>query len=167
MDWNLFWSAFGAIGTTLGSLITAGAVVVAVKQYKQPLKKILKVKFTSAVSCDEFGNPLHFYCISINNMGVRVVQINSLCIHGRKKKLWINNAQFESNAKINLPVKIEPEENKDFLFEVDHFRHAIRQAVDDNILRRRQRLVILVTDSLGDKYFCKTNISIGRLIKGL
>ena len=32
MDWNLFWSAFGAIGTTVGSLITGVAVVVAVKQ---------------------------------------------------------------------------------------------------------------------------------------
>lgn len=40
MDWNIFWAAFGAIGTTIGSLITASAVVVAVKQYKQPLKKI-------------------------------------------------------------------------------------------------------------------------------
>lgn len=167
MDWNLFWSAFGAIGSTLGSLITAGAVIIAVKQYRQPLKKIVKVKFTSAVSWDEFGNPLDFYCISINNMGVRVVQINSLCVQGIKKNLWINNAQFNSNAKIILPVKIEPEENKDFLFEVDNFRHAIKQAVDDSILRRKQRLVIFVTDSLGDNYFCKTNISIGRLIKDL
>ena len=33
MDWNLFWSAFGAIGTTFGSLITAVAVIVAVYQY--------------------------------------------------------------------------------------------------------------------------------------
>ena len=30
MDWSLFWDAFGAIGTTAGSLITAIAVVVAV-----------------------------------------------------------------------------------------------------------------------------------------
>lgn len=167
MDWNLFWNAFEAIGTTLGSLVTAVAVVVAVKQYKQPLKKIVKVKFTSAASCDELGNPLCFYCISINNMGVRVIQIDSLNIRGNKKNLWINDAQFKSNVKIILPVKVEPEENKNFLFEVDHFKHAIKQAVDDDILRRKQRLVIFVTDSLGDKYVCRTNIRIGSLIKDL
>ena len=36
IDLTIFWDAFGAIGTTLGSLITAIAVVVAVYQYKQP-----------------------------------------------------------------------------------------------------------------------------------
>ena len=164
MDWNLFWNAFGAIGTTIGSLITAGAVVVAVKQYKQPLKKIVKVEFTSVMS---IGEPLNFYCISIKNKGVRVVQINSLCVQGKNKNLWINNSQFNSNAKVILPVKIEPEENIDILFEVYNFRHAIKQAVNDNILRRRQRLVVFVIDSLGENYFCKTNISIGRLIKDL
>lgn len=45
MDWNLFWSAFGAIGTTVGSLITGVAVVVAVKQYKQPLEKKIVVSY--------------------------------------------------------------------------------------------------------------------------
>ena len=74
MDWNIFWSAFGAIGTTIGSLITAGAVVIAVKQYKQPLKKVIKVEFTSAVSLDEIsGRSLYFYCISIKNKGIRAV----------------------------------------------------------------------------------------------
>ena len=39
MNWNLFWSAFGAIGSTLGSFVTAIALIIAIKQYKQPLKK--------------------------------------------------------------------------------------------------------------------------------
>lgn len=49
MDWILFWTAFGAIGTTLGSLITAIAVAIAVRQYKQPLVKRLKIEFSSAI----------------------------------------------------------------------------------------------------------------------
>jgi len=81
MDWNIFWSAFGAIGTTVGSLITAIAVIIAVMQYKQPLKKIVKVKMTSAISLDELsGKSLCFYCISIKNKGIRTVQINSIYI---------------------------------------------------------------------------------------
>ena len=70
MNWNLFWSAFGAIGTTIGSLITGIAVIIAVKQYRQPLKKAINMGFTSAVSMDEIsGKPLYFYCITLKNRG--------------------------------------------------------------------------------------------------
>lgn len=166
MDWNIFWSAFGAIGTTIGSLITAGAVVIAVKQYKQPLKKVIKVEFTSAVSLDEiFGRSLCFYCVSIKNKGIRAVQVNSINVKGNKKKLWINNAQFNSNAKVNLPIRIEPEENVNFLFEIENFKNALRKAVSDKVLRKNQRLIIFVEDSLGDNYYCKTKALIRQIVK--
>ena len=166
MDWNIFWSAFGAIGTTIGSLITASAVVIAVKQYKQPLKKVIKVEFTSAVSIDEIsGRSLCFYCVSIKNKGIRTVQINSINVKCNKKKLWINNAQFNSNAKVNLPIRIEPEENIDFLFEIENFKNALRKAVSDKVLRKNQRLIIFAKDSLGDNYYCKTKALICQIVK--
>lgn len=62
MDWNLFWNAFGAVGTTAGSLITAIAVVVAVRQYKQPLIKKLKISFTTGfvvINDNSLGETLH------------------------------------------------------------------------------------------------------------
>lgn len=166
-NWNLFWNAFGAIGTTIGSMITAIAVVVAVKQYKQPLKKVIKVEVTSAIGGDLLGNPVPFYCISVKNKGIRMVQINSINVKGKKKVLWINNVQYDSNAKIALPAKIEPEECKDFLFRVDNFRKAINKAVNDKALRKNEKLIVFVKDSLGDEYFCKTNIKIKDLIENL
>lgn len=45
MDWNLFWSAFGAIGSTLGSIATAIAVFIAIEQLKQPKRIELKIKY--------------------------------------------------------------------------------------------------------------------------
>jgi len=166
MDWNIFWSAFGAIGTTAGSLMTAVAVIIAVKQYKQPLRKSIKVEFTSAISADELsGMPLCFYCITIKNKGVRALQINSINIKGNKKNLWLNNAQFNSNAKVNFPTKIEPEESKDFLFEIENFKNALKKAVVEKVLRKNQRLIIFATDSLGDNYYCKPRILIRQIVK--
>lgn len=168
MDWNTFWSAFGAIGTTIGSLTTAIAVIIAVKQYKQPLKKIIKVEFKSAMTIDTISDkPLSFYCVIIKNKGIRQVQINSINIQGNKKILWLNNAQYNSFAKINLPVKIEPEESRDFYFEINNFKNSIKKAVEDNILKGNQKLVVYVTDSLGDDYFCKTKIKIKNMIKNI
>ena len=165
MDWNLFWSAFGAIGTTLGSLITACAVVIAVKQYRQPLKKIIEVSITSAIGLDDVGNTKTFHNISVKNKGIRTVKINSINLQGLgTKKLWINNAQYESNAKVELPVTVEPEECKDFLFEVENFTRGIRQAIKDNMIKENQRLIVFVTDSLGENYYCKAKMKIKDLI---
>lgn len=165
MDWNIFWSAFGAIGTTIGSLITAGAVVIAVKQYKQPLKKIVQIKMTSALSTDvKSGKPLNFYMISVSNRGIRSVQINSIYIRGYKNNIWINNMQYKSNLQINLPVKIESEGNINFFVEVDVFEKEIRKAVDNKILKRNSKLVIFVSDSLGDDYIYKTKYRINNFL---
>lgn len=167
MDWNLFWNAFGAIGTTIGSVVTAVAVVIAVKQYRQPLKKIVKVEFTSAIAGDKNGNSVLLYNITVKNKGIRSVQINSLFIAGKKKNLWIDNAQHDSVLKKELPIKIEPEESVDFWFEMSNFRNGIKTAVDENALNGNKKMVIFVTDSLGERYFCKTNIRINSLIKDI
>lgn len=165
MNWNLFWNAFGAIGTTIGSLITAIAVVVAVKQYMQPLEKRVKVEFSSAVS-NYLGKSKVFYCVSVKNRGVRLVEINSISIKGNKQNIWINNAQSKM-AMINIPVRIEQEECQQFLFEIDDFREIVKKSVEDKVLKKRMKLVIIVTDSLGDDYLCKTRIKISSLIKKL
>lgn len=165
-EWNVFWTAFGAIGTTIGSLITAITVVIAVKQYKQPLNKIIKVEFSSAVS-SFLGNPLEFYCINIKNRGIRQVQIDSVNIKGYSKILLLNYAQFSYGEKINFPVIIEPEENKMILFEVDNFRKEISKAVAEGVIKKRNELIIFATDSLGDQYYCKTNIKINDIIKNI
>ena len=43
MDWNLFWTAFGAIGATVGSVATAAAVIVALWQTRISFKKKLQI----------------------------------------------------------------------------------------------------------------------------
>lgn len=37
MDWSVFWTAFGAIGTTLGAFSTAAAVWVSLRSYKRAI----------------------------------------------------------------------------------------------------------------------------------
>ena len=49
MDWNLFWTAFGAIGGTLGAVATTAAVIVALWQTKYANKKRLKVEFSDNI----------------------------------------------------------------------------------------------------------------------
>ena len=164
MDWYLFWSAFGAIGSTIGSIVTAVAVVIAVKQYMQPLKKIVNVEFSFSVS-SYLGNKLDFYCVVIQNRGIRQVQIESIYIKGYKKRIWLNNAVFSINDKTKFPISISPEDSKTFLFEVKHLNEEIKRIIEEGSIRKNAKLVIFAEDSLGDKYYCKTNMRIKNLIK--
>jgi len=47
------------------------------------------------------------------------------------------------------------------------FREEIKRAVEKKILSKRKKLVIFVTDSVGDDYICKTKLKIGSLIKDI
>ena len=160
-------TAFGAIGTTIGSLTTAIAVVIAVKQYLQPLEKHIVVTMTSALSWDEMGRPLDFYCISVKNRGIREITVNSLNIKGRKKILWLNKAQYASNAYVELPIRIGLEEIRDFLFERNTFTAELKHFVEMGTLKANKRLTVMVKDSLGDEYTHKARIKIKDIIKNV
>ena len=60
---------------------------------------------------------------------------------------------------------LSTEENVNFLFEIENFKNALRKAVSDKVLRKNQRLIIFVEDSLGDNYYCKTKALICQIAK--
>lgn len=165
MDWNLFWSAFEAIGTTLGSFITAIALIVAIKQYKQPLEKKIDVKITSAFHVREMNESRELYCFSIMNKGIRTVIINSIYVISNKQKIVLTGLQYRFSVNVVFPEQVEPERSLDIYFDVDDFKNILRQAINDNILKPNNRLTIMAQDSLGDEYVCKTKIKICEILK--
>lgn len=164
MDWNLFWVAFGAIGTTVGSLITAIAVFVAIKQYKQPLEKRIVVCMNSVVHArGEKVIPL--YCFSIMNKGIRSVIIDGIYIASEKKIVYMNEAQYKNITFVQLPVQIEPERNMNVYFVEEQFNTIVKQAIDDKVLKINKKLKIIVQDTLGEEYICRTKVKIRELLK--
>lgn len=165
MDWNIFWSAFGAIGTTIGSLITAIAVVVAVKQYKQPITKLIKVEFNSSIAVD-INNKTHMmYTLSVKNKGVRDVVINGLYVKGKGSNLFINNMQTKMTEFKVLPIMVGAEQCIEFYFNASDFQEEIKRMIESKHIDKQQKFVVFVIDSLGDSYFCKTKIRVGQLVK--
>lgn len=79
MDWYLFWTAFGAIGGTIGSIATAAAVIVALWQTKYNYKKKLKLSFSNNITIvPENGNKFYHYVgVTITNIGNRDVIIKN------------------------------------------------------------------------------------------
>lgn len=152
MDWNLFWNAFGAIGTTVGSLITAIAVVVAVKQYKQPLKKKVKVShnFAYPVSFDGIISKVQIR-INIKNTGIRSVKIASVNAINGKRRLYLNYSQSDLQP-FTFPYTLEPEEAIAFYIERDKFLAEIKRIHGEGEIKNYQKMNFMVEYSLEDTY---------------
>lgn len=162
MNWNLFWTAFGAIGTTLGSLITAFAVVVAVRQYRQPLVKRLKIEFTSAFTV---GHNTEFYCIGVANTGIRSVNISNIYLNVGKKNLVLNHAQFSSPGirTLQFPVELQPEQRAQMFLEKSKVAGFFSEALSGGSLKASTKVKVAVTDQTGGWHYHRTGCTVHQL----
>lgn len=160
MDWNLFWTAFGAIGTTVGSITTAMAVLVAVKQYLQPIEKriVLAHGLSFPVMYDNSLGETQIH-IDIKNKGIREMTISSVYIRNKKTKFLLNKMQSNVNP-INLPYILKPEESISFLINYDNFVHEMNEFVKKGLIRNKEKLIFCIQDMLGEMHNDKKKITI-------
>lgn len=166
MDWGVFWTAFGAIGTTLGSLITAVAVVVAVKQYTEPLTKRIMIKFTSAIPV---GLPIDapLLCISVANSGIRPICISDIRFNVGKKDLFLGAVQFTipgALSQLSFPAEVQPEGKIDMYLNQKQVSQFLAESIADGCLNKRTPVKIAVMDQTGGRYLHRTGCKVGDLI---
>lgn len=165
MDWNLFWTAFGAIGTTLGSLITAIAVVVAVRQYKEPLVKRIKISFTSAFPVG-LGVETDLFCIGVSNTGIRPVNISNIVLSVGAKNLIINRAQFDIPGllqPLNFPIELQPEQQIEMYLERLIIAGYFAENLKNGNFNRATPVKVAVTDKTGGCYTYPTGFTVEKL----
>lgn len=164
MDWNIFWNAFGAIGTTIGSLITATAVIVALLQYRQPLSKKIELEFTGAIA--DFGKGAkHYYTVTIKNRGIRTCIISSLWIKGKENNLYMNLGQVNGIGRVEFPFTLEQEETQPIFFEREAMIGQLKAHYNKDWIPVSKKQIIYAVDSTGDKYKTKTNIVVKKFLK--
>lgn len=77
----------------------------------------------------------------------------------------MNEAQYKSSTFVQLPVQIEPERNMNVYFVEEEFNTIVKQAINDEVLKINKKLKIIVQDSLGEEYICRTKVKIKELLK--
>ena len=160
MDWNLFWTAFGAIGGTLGAVATTAAVVVALWQTKYSQKKIIKLAFSDNFQLynPNTGESVKFIGISVTNIGNRKVIIRTWGVHLKEGSAIVmppvDANGIEKMAYTKLPQTLDLEESIDLQWQKDKFQLFL-EANEDNI-EKSKPLVFYVNDSTGKQYTVKT-----------
>lgn len=161
-DWNLFWSAFGAIGTTVGSIATAVAVIVALWQTKFNEKKKLRISFSdsSVVYSPYQHSKVDVICLNVVNIGNRtVILVNWGFRHSNKKGsglIGLNPSILESAYNPKLPHDLPIEATVTLFWEKVFFERAIAEEISCGHLKSNKRVVFFVADSTGKIYTIKT-----------
>lgn len=167
MDWNLFWTAFGAIGGTVGSLATAGAIGVAIWQAKYPYRKQLEVRFAeNSGVVDPSGKTIaEFVCLTVVNTGNRDVVIQKLGIVAKDEhviQIFANPAAdalpsgIKEHFMIKLPCPLAVESSTDFFYGKENFKAILKEYCTKKDICKNRKVTLFVEDATGQRYFVKT-----------
>ena len=167
MDWMLFWTAFGAIGGTLGALATFGAIVVALWQTKYAYKKKLKLQFCDNVKIANNSGEIVIELVSleVTNIGNRDLILHRWGFQIDKHKeiqilseLPMNGIPSHiSTAFITkFPYKLEMEHKVTLYYEKKLFVKLLPEHYN-NKKALNKHLECFVKDSTGRKYYVKSD----------
>lgn len=162
MDWNLFWTAFGAIGGTLGALATTAAVIVALWQTKYNYRKKLKLSFEDNITLiPERGEEIYHYVgVEVMNIGNRDVVIQNWGFDledGSKMMIVPNLSPIGRVIQVKLPYRLMIEEGITLYYEKKLFRNVLEENIKNGNLHKNKCINFYVTDSTAKKHYVKTN----------
>lgn len=163
MDWNLFWTAFGAIGATTGALATTAAVIVALWQVKYNERKKLKLHFSaSMVVHDQVLQTKKFFVrLSATNVGNRDIIISGwgyvFFENDGYGLIGLTESPIEQQINPSMPHRLKIEEQVSLYWEHDFFAKSVKSDIEAGLLRRNKKISFFVLDSTGQMYKVKTS----------
>lgn len=169
MDWNLFWTAFGAIGGTVGAIATFTAVLVALWQTKIAYKKKLQLSFSDNVSAVTNNDDctVSFVGITVTNIGNRNIIIQDwgfLCLDKSRFLILPDASPIGRQLQVQLPHKLNVEEGISLYYNKELFRKAIKSCIEKRTLNPNKRLKFYVNDSTGKRYIVASKKTVNDLL---
>lgn len=172
MDWNLFWTAFGAIGGTLGALATFVAVIVALWQTKLNYKKKVQLSFTDNITIvPENGNSFrHYIGVTITNIGNRDVVIQNWGFElddGSQMLIVPDTSPLGRILQVKLPHRLQIEEGTTLVYEKTLFYNALSDCIKKGKLKENKKIRFYVSDSTTKKHYVLTNKTATELLSDM
>lgn len=121
----LFWTAFGAIGTVLGSVFASAAIFISVKQLRQPLKRNIKIIYRIKETFPGDEDPL--FILYLINDGLKMITLESVGYKVRNKYIQIQDVEI---GKTRFPRSIKTEEIISLKFDFNKFRRGVQVGYD-------------------------------------
>lgn len=170
MDWNLFWTAFGAIGGTLGAVATFIAVIVALWQTKLSYKKKVLLSFTDNITIiPGIGNGCYHYIgVTVTNIGNRDIVIQNWGFElddGSQMLIVPDTSLIGRVLQVKLPHRLQIEEGTTLYYEKVLFLNALSNCIEKGKLKKNKKIKFYVSDSTTKKHYVLTNKIAAELLK--
>ena len=164
---EMFWTIFGAVGTTFGTLVTAIAVIIAIHQYKQPIIKGISIRFSLGLPLMD-NNTLgkELFVISVSNSCLRNINITGIFVNVDNKDIAdiYDKMQYPFH-KITFPKTISPEDNIEYRILLVTLKDTIKNGIERKELRSNGKMKIHVRDSSGKNYYKKLKCTASDFLK--
>ena len=149
MDWELFWTAFGAIGGTIGAIATTLAVIVALWQTKFNYKKKLKLSFSDliTIASESLNNFYKYVGVTVINIGNRDVVINNWGFYLEDNSIMLIFADTSPIGRIiqkDLPYRLQIEESITLYYDKEKFEKTLNDCVKKRFSNQNKK----------NKFFC-------------
>ena len=149
MDWELFWTAFGAIGGTIGAIATTLAVIVALWQTKFNYKKKLKLSFSDliTIASESLNNFYKYVGVTVINIGNRDVVINNWGFYLEDNSIMLIFADTSPIGRIiqkDLPYRLQIEESVTLYYDKEKFEKTLNDCVKKRFSNQNKK----------NKFFC-------------
>jgi len=161
-DGGTFWTALSAISTFL--LV----VVVLFMPLRQGgalwQRKKLKIRFSQSIGAVDFIRTFKCWSLEMSNVGNRKIVVEQIYIPllGKEKYLFIpGTSRFKS---LQLPCKIDVKNQESFLIEDKQFSESFKELLEQNKVKRRTKIIIVIEDTAGKRYSYKTKYRVEDLM---
>lgn len=141
MDWNIFWNAFGAIGTTLGTVVAAIAIVSTANEYK----RFMKLRCEVVLSICEGSSEGPEWQIVFTNYDVYPLKIKRPSIQIKKNEYLRLPEEVYYNTQ--FPVTLEARES--ICINID--KDALFEFIEGHESKKTHKVKIS-TDNYGSRY---------------
>ncbi|MDD7404039.1 MAG: hypothetical protein SO170_06155 [Butyribacter sp.] len=170
-NYDLFWTAFAAIGQAVGAIATSAAVIVTLWQIRYANRKKVKMRFSDKnVVISENGNlEFHFVNLTVTNIGNRNIIVRNWGIKVSKKQNLLivpdmTNPIVKAIQK-QLPCTLEPEESLDLVFDIKLFLRNLREQLKNGTFKEKDKLTLYMLDSTGKEYCIRSDKTIKKYIE--
>lgn len=154
MNWDIFWSAFGAIGTTAGTFVTAFAFLLAYRQYKLSKETRLKVKL-KCIKHYEGDDIERFLMFDFTNIGLIELFVCNIALNafGEEYNLtrFIELKRIANNCETEFPIEVTKSQSASVAITYEALYSAIKYIEESNDKRIRY-LKFIIKEGNGKEY---------------
>lgn len=167
MEPSLKWTIIGALGSWAGAIMGVAAILIAIKAYIQPMRIKLKGSMSDGIMLVD-GITFQAYTISVSNIGMRTVTVDSIILSTSKTNYFLSALEMNTvlgDYQPKFPLKLEPGAKADMFFQKYKLNSQLGDLLNKNSEDPAETVMIKINLAGEKDLKVKTPFKVGDFIR--